>query len=166
MEGLPSYYGSLFSEHVDEELDLSGIGRLLALTPSEEINALAALHFSEVFGRNEVYQLPSEAAVGTPEMSIELRGRNLFNPNATYVHLAKRLGESAEVKKTKLTEEFDYNAFLEQYGEDPLILFLIDTGGGLVPITANQKLDPKPGETLIFLPGSGSPMEEHALSAS
>ena len=36
------------------------IGRLLALTPNEEVNSLAALHFAGLFGRENVFQLTPE----------------------------------------------------------------------------------------------------------
>ena len=36
--------------------------RYLELTANEEVNSLAALHFSDVFGRKEVYQLSSKAS--------------------------------------------------------------------------------------------------------
>ena len=56
-DGLPVYYGSILAEDLVDEVDLSGIGRLLALTPNHRVNALAALYFSELFGEREVYQL-------------------------------------------------------------------------------------------------------------
>ena len=41
MAGLTAECASILSEHVQEEIDLSGIGRLMALTPNDEVNALA-----------------------------------------------------------------------------------------------------------------------------
>jgi NhaP-type Na+/H+ or K+/H+ antiporter len=58
LEGLPAYLGSILSEHVSDELDLDGIGRLMALTPNDEANSLAALHMADAFERGEMYQLP------------------------------------------------------------------------------------------------------------
>lgn len=55
---LTAYCGNAVSEVVLEHLELSGIGRLVAMTSNDEVNSLAALHFPEVFSRTEVYQLP------------------------------------------------------------------------------------------------------------
>ena len=57
LEGLPTYHGNVLSEEARDELELTGIGRLVALTPNQEVNALAAMHFIEFFGRSEVYQV-------------------------------------------------------------------------------------------------------------
>ncbi|MCH5377520.1 MAG: sodium:proton antiporter, partial [Planctomycetes bacterium] len=40
MQDLRSECASVLSEYVQEEVDLCGIGRLLAVTPNEEVNAL------------------------------------------------------------------------------------------------------------------------------
>jgi hypothetical protein len=61
MAGLPSQCASIVSEYM-EEIDLAGIGRLLAVTPNDDLNTLAAMEFAPVFGRENVYQLsPGEA---------------------------------------------------------------------------------------------------------
>jgi NhaP-type Na+/H+ or K+/H+ antiporter len=57
MAGLPVTFASIGSEYIQEEIDLGGIGRLLALTPNDEVNTLAAMAFAERFGSGEVYQL-------------------------------------------------------------------------------------------------------------
>ena len=43
MAGLPTFYGSIIAPDILEKLDLSGHGKLLALTPNDEVNSLAAL---------------------------------------------------------------------------------------------------------------------------
>ena len=57
MDGLPTALGNVLSETVGERLDLSGIGRLFAVTPNDEINSLAAIEYAHIFGRSEIYQL-------------------------------------------------------------------------------------------------------------
>jgi hypothetical protein len=51
MDGLPAECASILSEEVREEFDLFGIGRLLAMPPNDEVNALAAREFAHAFGR-------------------------------------------------------------------------------------------------------------------
>ncbi|HEX8202176.1 MAG TPA: hypothetical protein VF590_16995, partial [Isosphaeraceae bacterium] len=65
LAGLPVLRASILSPYVQERIELSDISRLLALTPNEELNALATLHFARDFGREEVYQLaPEEDGAG------------------------------------------------------------------------------------------------------
>jgi hypothetical protein len=80
-----------------------------------------------------------------------MRGRNLFASEATYESLAARFAKGQVVKATKLSQEFDYDAFRERYGEEALPLLLVTESGSLVVCTAEKKLSPKAGQTLISL---------------
>jgi hypothetical protein len=123
------------------------------MTADDDVNVLATLHFRELFGRAEVYQVPphegdNPRVAGAPS---HLRGRNLFSPGATYEALDRRFAEGQVVKATKLSQEFDYAAFRERYGEDALPLFIVTESGALNVCTADKKPSPKPGQTLISL---------------
>lgn len=153
MRGLPVYWANICSEYAREELELAGIGRLLAMTPSDEVNSLAVREFIESFGRVEIYQLahrptdvPSLERLVTP-----LPGRILFNQDATFDELTRRLAAGATVKATNLTSEFDYNAFLRHYGASAVVLMVISSSNRLRIVTAESTLSPQPGEKLISL---------------
>ncbi len=153
LAGLSARHGSILSEEIVDDVALDGVGRLLALTANDDVNALAALHFTEIFGRAEVYQLYPK---NTERSRIEpvpqyLRGRLLFGPGITYQVLTDRLAAGGKIKKTSLTKEFDYRAFQEQNGEAATPLFLIDGSGNLIVATTDQPLLPRPGQTLISL---------------
>jgi hypothetical protein len=153
MESLPTAYTSILSEHALDAAEEGGLGRLLAMTADDDVNVLATLHFRELFGRAGVYQLASREernprVAGAPP---HLRGRNLFAPGATYDALDQRFGEGQKVKATKLSQEFDYKAFRERYGEDALVLFIVTESGALQVCTAEKSPSPKPGQTLICL---------------
>ena len=62
MEGLPTYYGNPVSEHAERNLRLVGIGRVLALTPNMELNALAAQHYRLEFRRQQSLHGPEPTA--------------------------------------------------------------------------------------------------------
>ncbi len=152
MEGLPTYHGSILWEYIMDEIDLDGIGRLLALTSNDEANSLAALHFSEVFGRGEVFQLPQageEKGRKEGHAPLHLRGRFLFGTGMTYQHLEDRFAAGATIKTTKLTATFDYEAFKTMYGNKATILFLITEGKELKIFTTQEQPLPKPGQTLV-----------------
>jgi hypothetical protein len=152
LEGLPTFYASILSEYVMDKIELGSLGRLLALTPNDEVNSLAVLHFTEVFERAEVYQLPPKETNHNRKETISqpLRGRLLFAPHATYAHLTERF-KHTEIKKTGLTEKFTYEMFKDRYGERALPLFLIKANGNLIIFTASNEVFPKGGDTLISL---------------
>jgi hypothetical protein len=136
---------------VQRNLELSSIGRLLALTPNDEINALAAIRYARIFGRSEVYQLASPAKNGKAELNRDLRGRDLFGKNLTWSALSDRVVSGATLKKTKLTEEFDADAFRRQHGERATPLFLLGPGEELLVVTDDQTTAQRPGQTIISL---------------
>ena len=153
MAGLPTCYASVSSDYVHEEIDLGDIGRLLAMTPNDEVNALAALEFAEQFSRAEVYQLvPPDAPVQRTEtVPAHRRGRLLFTPETTFNTLAQRLVNDAEIKSTQLTEDYEYTDFLTRYGESAIPLFIVEESGALNICTADVPASPKPGQKIIAL---------------
>lgn len=157
MAGLDTCWANVCSEYAREELDLGGIGRLLAMTPNDEVNSLAAAEFAELFGRAEVYQLPPKPTeIEHQRLAHQRAARVLFDAEAHYWRLAQRLAggpgeEAAVVKKTGLTDEFDYRAFCDLYGDSALVLFVIEGSGKLTVCTADNRPTPQPGQTLISL---------------
>jgi NhaP-type Na+/H+ or K+/H+ antiporter len=150
LAGLPTHYGSILATDVQENIELSGIGRLLAMTPSDEVNALATLHFMRVFGRSEAYQLATNKPRRTGEVADELRGRPLFGPDRTLGELSDHLEAGAVVKRTVLSTEFDAAAF-QRVHPDAVPLFLIGATGELSVFTGDLVSTAKPGMTIISL---------------
>lgn len=153
MLGLQTFHGSILSENVSNDLDLSGIGKLFALTVNDEVNALAGLHFSELFGRAEIYQLSCDEK-GTERdtrLAKEQRSRLLFSAKAHFNFITSLFDQGAVVKKTSLTKDFDYQAYQRLHGDNALPLFVITEAKTLFVYTVDRPLFPKPGQTLISL---------------
>lgn len=161
LAGLPTYFGSANSEEVFERIQLSGIGRLLALTPSERANALAVSRFARLFGRAETYQFsssPNEHGGRSEKVSHEQRGRPLFAPDVTYADLALRADAGATVKRTKLTDQFNLAQF-RAANPGAIPLFLLDPSGALTVLAADGQATPRPGQTLISLAPASPPQQ-------
>lgn len=152
--GLSTYHGSALTDAALSEIDLDGIGRLLAVTPNDEVNALAALHFREIFGRENIYQLPPASAApdsGKQEPAPHLHGRYLFGLHATSAHLAERLARGAVVKAIHFTDAFRDEHFRSLYKDRALPLLLLDNSRRLKVIAADSRPTPAPGNVLISL---------------
>ncbi len=153
-EGLTAYYADILSENLMHDIHLDGIGRILAMTPNDEVNALSALHFVDIFGRSEVYQLSpvkkssAERRAFVPQ---HLRGRYLFDEAATYASLTGRFRAGAGVKKSHLSEEYTYEQFRERYGDSAIPMFIITEAKKLHVCSADGPPDPKTGDVLISI---------------
>ncbi len=163
MAGLTVCFASIGSEFVREEADLGDIGRLLAMTPNDEVNTLASMEFAERFGRAEVYQL----ATGEPSsqrrdrVPAYRRGRTLFRKDATFDVLASRWGNGAILKKTMITEDFTFDDFRARYGENTIVLFAVD-GARLIVNTTEGPKTLKAGQKVIALVDPVEPEGEEA----
>lgn len=153
MLGLRAVHGSAVSESLSEELDLAGIGRMLALTPNDEANALAALNFSEDFGRSEVYQLAPDKFRGSDDRSsaLTMGGRWLFNESAGCRALARRLEAGEVIKVSGITERYGMEDFRRSYGEAALPLFALGESGSLRVYTSGSRPSLRPGDRLVSL---------------
>ena len=151
-QGLTAFYADVLSEHVLNAVDFGELGRFLALTPNHDVNTLAAMRFREVFGREHVFQLP--AAAGRPareERALHhFVGRSLFGADCTYDQLDKALDRGATLKVTRLSSEFDYQAFQAHYGDRARLLAVIQ-GKRLSLATADAAPAPKPGQAVVCL---------------
>jgi NhaP-type Na+/H+ or K+/H+ antiporter len=102
--GLPARRLSVLTDDAAHELDLRGIGRILALTSNDEVNALASSRFSRTFGRRETFQLaPSEKRQGgaLPE---ELLGRIIGIQGLDYGTLDERARQGWRVRPSPADE--------------------------------------------------------------
>ncbi len=153
MQNLPAQCASILSDFVSEELNLGGIGRLLAATPNDEVNSLACMEFTHLFGRKEVYQLsPWDSGSGKRQsVSDHLRGRVIFGHGLDFYKIARRVTAGAQFKKTSITEEFTYHDFQQTHGESATLLFVITETNRLRMVTADDSFVPKAGQTIIAL---------------
>ncbi len=160
LEGFRAVYTSPLSKYASQQLDLAGlgIGNLLAFSGSDDRNALASLHYSNVFGRACVYQLtPEEYGTRREGVSLEYRGRLLFNDTMTYESITERYAQGARIVMTKLTREFDYDAWLGVHDNKATPLFVVTeraSGQSRVQVcTVDGRNYPQAGQTVIGLVG-------------
>jgi len=163
MEGFEAHQGSANSKSFYDETELTGLGKLLALTPNAEVNSLAALHLSRILGGNNVYQLTVEEREEEQGKAVseELRGKILFGTNYSYYYLLRRFNQNSKIKSTPITEEYNYERFLGENGGDEVVpMFLISKDKNLFVYTSESKPEPKPGQTLISLVPKDSPVQK------
>ncbi|KMM85962.1 NhaP-type Na+/H+ or K+/H+ antiporter [Pseudomonas taetrolens] len=154
MENLPTYFGNPASQHAEAHLDLVGLGHLLALSPSGELNALAAMRFRHEFGHQRLYALVSgqeSQRTDKHRASHEHRGQALGDRALTYSQLANALNQGAELYSTQLTENFTWEDYQALHGPRATLLFARDSSGWVYVVTPERDLKPGPGWTLLAL---------------
>ncbi len=169
LAGLHAVHGDALNREVVHSLPLGGVGRLFALTPNDEVNSLACLSLAELLGRSHCYQLvPGKRGAQRDRGSNDLRGRALFDPDASFGSLERRMARGFEVRGTSLTETFDAAAWRSHHGPDAVALLAVDGEGRAKVLTAREPPQLAVGVLLIGLvpaeedagEGSGSPSAE------
>ena len=154
MDGLPTFFGNPASPHAERHLDLTGIGRLLAVSTHRERNSLACVHYRQEFGRDKVYRLRNltpQESTDRAALSGTLLAPPLFDEEMTHGRFAEMLEQGWRIKSTKLSTTFDWPHFIEQHGSNTVLMFGVEEKGALRVASTKRELEPKPGWTVIAL---------------
>jgi len=154
MDGLSTFFGNPTSAHAERHLDLTGIGRLLALSTHRERNSLACLHYRQEFGRQRVYRLRNltpQESTDRAALTGSLLAPPLFDEEMTHGRFAQMLEDGWRIKTTRLSTSFDWPSFIAQYGRDTVLMFCVEERGNLRVASTKRELEPKPGWTVIAL---------------
>ena len=152
MEGLDAMHGDALCETTLDELDLSGIGRLVALTPNDQVNRLAGQHFGEVFGRTEVFRIaPALRRPDVEVVSQEASGRLLFDHDMNHGYLDSRVRAGGRFKATGLTDSYGFEEFMKDQHGTARVLFVKNEAGALQVMSADVEYEPSAGDTVLSL---------------
>ncbi|MDE2270940.1 MAG: sodium:proton antiporter [Xanthomonadaceae bacterium] len=154
MDGLATFFGNPTSQHAALHLDLTGIGRLLAMSDRRESNSLACLHYRQEFGRERVYRmrvLAPEDASNRAAFAGNLRAKALFGNEMTHARFAELLQAGWRIKSSELGDSFGWPEFLAEHGAEAVLLFGIEANGRLRVANNRRKTEPKPGWKVIAL---------------
>lgn len=154
MNNLETFHGNLLSEYAQEHLDLSGIGKLLALSGEEQHDGLICSGFKHEFGHNNVFQLyvsnhDTQKRHGTAS---RFYGHRLFGDGVIFSSLLQWFDDGGEVKVTNITKEFSYGDYLDKSYQRLVPLFFIDPDKMVHPVTSADTLsEPVDGWRVVSL---------------
>jgi NhaP-type Na+/H+ or K+/H+ antiporter len=149
MLGLRTWHGSVLSSRFTDEAELAGIGNLVALTPSDEVNRLAVRQFASTFGRANSFLVAAPA--GRNERPPTEAGRLLFAANTTLESLRERLRRGGRVKATRLTTQFGPADYTARYGTTALPLFVLGPDRKLQVVAADSAPALRAGCTIVSI---------------
>jgi NhaP-type Na+/H+ or K+/H+ antiporter len=154
MDGLDTYFGEPVSEHAERNLDLVGIGKMIALSSRGPLNALACMHYRMELGQNSVFALQTSEdgdVTDDRKASSHRCGHLLFGREITYSRLAGWFGKGWVLRKTGLTDIYGYEAYLRSYAGGIVPMFAITPNGKLRVFTAAEAMRPLAGWSVISL---------------
>jgi len=147
-DGLKAYQGDVLTDNIMEEINFSGIGNVLAITPNDEVNSLASLHFKNIIPQQNIFQLaqPNEEDIHD-DAPAQLGGRTLFGTNITYDKLSLRFNTGAGLYAIEVHNVERFKRKLVSF----VPLFVITVDKQLMMWTADEPPTLQVGQTVIGL---------------
>lgn len=154
---IETYFGEILSEAASHSLDIDRFGYLIAATENDSYNTLVCTDFAPEFGRQNVFQIGrmKEQEDNPKDVAITLGGRTLLKSGSAHDVLQHRLNHGWVFRKTKLSEEFDFDTYYRGLPQDAELLFALKAAGSLSFATVNAGGLPRAGDTVVaFTPST------------
>ncbi|MGM0481650.1 MAG: cation:proton antiporter [Pseudomonadota bacterium] len=154
MENLPVYFGNPASEHAATNIDLTGIGRLLVMSPYKQLNPLVSVYYQDWFGCEKVHGLNSGESDFRASHQLSEGYKNtldLFGESITYSKLASLHFQGARMKSTPITDNFSFEDYQQKYGSRAVPMFALDDQKRVHIFTTQRELKPQPGWVVIAM---------------
>lgn len=127
--GFETYNGSILSDSVLEDLDLTNIGKLIALTSSADINNLSCNFYKEEFGDENVFRLSSKKEQEAKDLIFP---RNvLFGAKVDYLNLAQSVRQADTIREASCENKQDFQKLEEELNKRLIPMFVVHAGGDL-----------------------------------
>lgn len=159
--GLDAITSNIYSDKLLDNIELSDVGYLMALTGSTDINKYAIDKFSKQFGENGTFRL-----ISPEEMNNEVKKpkEGLFSSTDDFNSLTEVANKYPYINEITLSGKSQYDKLI-QFGNDGknmAPLFLKDTYGELHIISANsEQIDQiEKGWQLVYL---GNPINPNKI---
>lgn len=154
-EGIPAEFTHILSDYALHEMDVAGLGTVVAATGDDELNSTAAREFGHTFGTANCYQLAraEKTSLGSEKRKTgrHLSAQIAFNPPVHTGEMAEKIESGLTVRRTRLSREFTREDFYERYGKNTTILFTI-VDGKVKVFTKGVQLPTRSAEVIAILP--------------
>ena len=148
-ENLDCIHGSILSKRIMDDIEISGFGKLLALTSSDETNLLSTIEYKEIFGSKNVFMLsPKDKKKDIFENSNS--GKLAFNKGVTFTYIDSLLIAGATFQLTEITEQLSFEEFLTKTPRAIHLCYLSETTRIHI-FSDDHTLKPKIGSTVISI---------------
>ncbi|MBC2838176.1 sodium:proton antiporter [Robiginitalea sp. SC105] len=150
--GLEAMAADIYSDTLSDNIELSDVGYLMALTPSADINRYAIEKFRTQFGEQGSFRLVDTDEMNNPENNPK---EGLFSHTDDFIKLAEATRRYPAVHEMDLKDRQHYEGLIEiTKAEDYSIpLFLKDPEGDLeiIPAFSKDFKDITDGYKLVYL---------------
>ncbi|MEQ8583041.1 MAG: sodium:proton antiporter [Marinoscillum sp.] len=124
--GLKTLQANILSDQIFDEIDLSKIGKLVAMTSNSGLNDLACTWFEKELGETNVFRLASKEE--TDNTNLPLPKNVLFNARVDFVTLVQLIRVKNPFSEMSFESQSEYEDFRKEYAKRMIPLFLTGEG--------------------------------------
>ncbi len=149
--GLTAFVADIFSDDLQDNLELSDIGYLMALTGNTTINKKAIENFQKELGENGAFRVISPEEMNDPENNPE---DGLFSHTDDYIKLVNLARRYPEIHEVKINSQEHYSGIIEITKADPEVIpiFIKERDNSLHIIPSESKyVEIDAGSKLVYM---------------
>lgn len=153
--GIDAINANIYSDDLTDNIELSDVGYLLAMTGSDEVNRQAMTRFGKQFGENGTFRL-----ITSEEMvkDTDYNSSEVFNTTHDFIRFTEVAREFPSIQEIEVNDEkvFERIVTILNENKDAIPLFVKGPEGKLVLIEKQKEIEIKQGSVVAYL---GKPMD-------
>lgn len=150
--GLEAIVTDIYSDALTDDIELSDMGYLMAITGNSDINKYAVATFKKQFGEKGAFRLIDSEEMNDPENNPK---EGLFSHTDDYIKLTETARRYPSINEIELKDKEHYQALIEitKADKDIVPLFFKDVDGDLKIISSfsTELEDIAEGSKLVYL---------------
>lgn len=149
MQNLPVMERNILQDDLSESIELTDIGRFLALTSNNELNIFACRKFRKDFERKEAYRLITRNEMKFTQL---VRPKDiLFGTKIDFYKLINLARKYPVVKEFSFTSEGQMQQLMQAMPDAVIPVFIRDKDGGLHPVLTDSTMEYREGCCLAYI---------------
>ncbi|GFZ90014.1 sodium/hydrogen antiporter [Aquaticitalea lipolytica] len=128
--GLEAINSNIYSDSLEDNIELSDVGYLIALTGNSDINTFAINKFGKDFGENGAFRLVTREELSDPNHTLK---QGIFLQTDDFISLAEVTRKYPAIHEINIKDKEHFNSLIikSEKDKDNIALFLKDPSGEL-----------------------------------
>lgn len=128
---------NIYDDELSDNIELSDVGYLIAITGNDAVNKYALANFSKIFGEHGSFRLASSIEILN---ATDEERQKFFTPKDDYINLSEAFRENPNIIEVKIKNETEYSNILNLLAkEEKSIPLFIENIKGIYLISEFEK---------------------------
>jgi NhaP-type Na+/H+ or K+/H+ antiporter len=150
--GLRAYHTDIFTDNLEDNIDLVDMGYLMAMTGSADVNQHAIDKYASEFGENGTFRLLTAEEMRKED--VEIPDSGLLSYSDDYINMSEVVRDYPYLSEMDVKSNDQLVSMLDRINQakQAIPLFYVDEGGDIkvIPQDVND-IDAQPGAKLVYL---------------